>query len=193
MPPNGSERQFDGRRAGGDHDCFGADDLRAGLRLDVDRLAVAELRPAVDDLDLALLQQPATPLVSRPTMPSFQPSSSPDRVRAAGRNAERAFAGRNARDLREFVGGVDQRLGGDAADVEAGAAELSSPRRSPCRGRAVRRGWRRHSRPGPAPMTSSLQAMSFKPQPSMKIIAGVSSSALMRCTNRAASQPSTTR
>src|SRR5271170_8314204 len=116
--------QRDGRRAGRDHDRLGADDLGARLRFDDDGLAVAELGDSLDDLDLAPLQE-TRDAARQPPDDSVLPG---DRFRqrdfrAADRNPERAFAGRHARNFCKFIGRVDERLGRDAANVEARPAE----------------------------------------------------------------------
>ena len=152
-------RQFDRRRTGGDDDRLGAARSAARFR-----------SPPRPSCRRGTAPQPATiltlPFFSRPATPLLQPADDavlPAHGLARGRcrgvlggNPERALAGRALARLVEFLGGVDQRLGRDAADVEAGAAELASPRRSRCRGRAARRGSRRHSRPGRRRSTSSL-------------------------------------
>ena len=75
-----------------------------------------------------------------------------------------------ARRCCERVGGVDQRLRRDAADVEAGAAELCPPRRARCRCRAGRRGSRRRSRRARRRGRAALQVIVVhRSQLSMKI------------------------
>ena len=54
----GEGRQLHRQRAGGDDDGLGADDLKAGLGLDLDGLAVAEAGPAGDRFHPRPLQQP---------------------------------------------------------------------------------------------------------------------------------------
>ena len=111
----------------------------------------------------------------------------------AGGNAERTRVSRDPRDLLEFVGGVDQRLGGNAADIEAGAAELL---RLDDHGvdaqlaRADRADIAARARTDHQELAGDVF---HGRQPSMKISVGVSSSVLRRCTKRAASKPSTTR
>ena len=119
------ERQLDRRRAGGDHDGLGADRLHAGLGLHLDRLAVAKRRPAMHGLHPGLLEQ-AGDAVGQPPDDGVLPGDGALEVeRGIGeRDAERRLAGRHVDDLLELVGGVDQRLGRDAADGEAGAAGL---------------------------------------------------------------------
>ena len=189
MPPNGRYGSSTAVGAGGDHHLLRADDLRADLGLDLDRLAVAKSGPALDRSSRRPSSTaPETPLLRRPTMPSFQRMVLARS--SAGLPAEMpsaALAGGNPRSLLEFVGGVDQRLGGNAADIEAGAAglfrldhhgvdaKLAGPDRADIAA-------------GPAPITRSLAGdVLHGAHPSIKISAGVSSSALMRCTNTAAS------
>ena len=72
----------------------------------------------------AFLSRPATPLFSRPTMPSFHAMVLRE---VETRFAPRCRAGSCPRamcETLEFVGRMDQRLGRDAADIEAGAARL---------------------------------------------------------------------
>ena len=148
-PAERQERQLDRRRAGGDHDRLGADDLRAGLGLDLDGLAVAERRPAVRRSSPAPSSAARRRRCSagRRCRPSRRWSSPRSSAGAATEMPSGAVAAGHVRDLLELVGRMDQRLGRDAADIEAGAARLRRPRRSPYRCRAGRRGWRRHSRP----------------------------------------------
>ena len=104
---------------------FGADNLNANFGCDLDRLAVEEPRPAFDDLDVGLLQQrgdAAAQAADDPILPLHRPGKVESR--RGKRNAERAFTRCELRDPREFIGGMDQRLGWDAADIEAGAARF---------------------------------------------------------------------
>ena len=72
-PPNGRDGSSTGTEPVAITTCLGADDLRAGLGLDLDRLAVAKSRPSpATILTPAFFSRPETPLVRRPTMPSFQ-------------------------------------------------------------------------------------------------------------------------
>src|SRR5690606_33615704 len=116
-------RQFDRDRAGGDDDVLGADDLRTGLRLDLDRLAVAEAGRALDGFHLRLFQQ-ARDAEIEPSDDLVLPGDRLPEVdfRLRDRDADRRVAGGHFRRHGELVGGVDQRLGRYAADIEAGAA-----------------------------------------------------------------------
>ena len=71
-------------------------------------------------VDLALLGQPARPPVSRLTTPSFQPRSS---SRSIVRRGEGQAVLGHLLGLGDHLRGVQQRLGRDAADVEAHPAE----------------------------------------------------------------------
>ena len=86
-------RQCDRRRAGGDHDRFGADDLRAGLRSRPRRSCRrGTWRRLCTILTLLRFNRPATPLVSRPTMPSFQATVFARSISgSADRNARAGF------------------------------------------------------------------------------------------------------
>ena len=127
-------------------------------------------------------------------MPSFQ-CMVLARSSRAGRRKCRAGScrTRSCHDLLEFFGRVDQGLGRNAADVEAGAAglfrldddgvdaKLARPDRADIAARAG------------ADHQELAGHVLHGVNPSIKISAGVSSSALMRCTKTAASQPSITR
>ncbi|MCY1289718.1 hypothetical protein D9M70_388210 [compost metagenome] len=116
--------QFHRLRAGRQQQVFAMDALVAAAdQLDVHRLAVGDLRPALHHLHPVLLQQggdAAGELVDDAVLP-FDGAGDVDLRRlhpdAQGR-MRRIFAG-----LEELLGGVDQRLRGDAADIQAGAAE----------------------------------------------------------------------
>ena len=117
------EGQFDRLGAGGEDDVFGRDgDLalggfhRAGL-------GVGEVGPALDDLDLRLLQQggdAGVQLADDAVLPCRGLGQVDGGFR--GRDAEGA-AGGGLADRLEFRGGVDDGLGRNAADVQAGPAE----------------------------------------------------------------------
>ena len=174
---------------------FGADDLKADFGFDLDRLAVEEPRPAFDDLDAGLLQQRRRRRRSgdRRCRPSTRIVLARSSCGAASEMPSGLSPDANCATRREFIGGMDQRLGRNAADVEAGSARLCSPRPPRCRCRAVPPGSRRHSR---RVLRRSPEACRICPawrQSFTKISAGVSSSALMCCTKVAASQPSMTR
>ena len=59
-------RQCDGFRAGRNHDRFGMDHPRAGIRLNLDRLAVAKPGRADHELDARLLQKAGHATVESP-------------------------------------------------------------------------------------------------------------------------------
>src|SRR6478672_2595344 len=117
------EGQFDRLGARGEDDVFGADDDVAVSGLHRAGLGVREFGPALDDLDLRLLQQGGHAVVQL-----FDDAVLPrDRLRQVdggfgGGDAQRAAVGRLGHRL-EFRSGVDDGLGGDAADVQAGAAQ----------------------------------------------------------------------
>ena len=86
-------------------------------------LGVGEGGPALDDLDLGLLQQGGDAVVELfddPILPRHRLRQVDGRF--GGGDAERAAVGGLA-DRLEFRGGMDDRLGRNAADVQAGAAE----------------------------------------------------------------------
>ncbi len=122
----GQERQFHRRRAGSDHHRLGADDLGPGLGLDLDGLAVPECRPAMHGLDLRLLQQSGNTAI-QPANDTVFPADRSRQVerRRADLDAEWVLAAGHMRDLVELFRRMDERLGRDAADIEAGATRLA--------------------------------------------------------------------
>ena len=142
-----AERQVGQRRrhrAGRQHDMLGAHDLRAGVGLDAAGLAVDHLGPALQDLYPVALQEHAD-AAGQAADDAVLPFDGARQVdgRTLDPDAERCRS-RLLDGVLEGVGGVDQRLGRDAADIEAGAAQPAFPfrpaRPAPCRGRAGRRG-----------------------------------------------------
>ena len=123
----GQEGQFDRHRAGRDHDGLGLDDLGTGLGLDRGGLAVAEAGLAMDDLDLGLAQQAGDAIVEA-LDDTVLPGDGLLQVELGlgGGQAEGRLAGGGMGRLLELLGDMDHRLGGDAADVEAGAAQLAA-------------------------------------------------------------------
>src|SRR5690606_40864312 len=122
----GQGRQLDRHRAGGDDDRLGADHLRAGLGLDLDGLAVAEARAALYRLDARPLQQAGDAGVE-PADDAVLPGDGLGHVDGRGgeRDAARVVPLPDFADLEELVRRVDQRFGGDAADIQTGAAGLA--------------------------------------------------------------------
>ena len=173
---------------------LGADHLLAGLGLDLDGLAVAEARPAGDRLDAGTLQE-AGDAGGQAADDAVLPGDGPAEVERGrcGRDAEGVLAGgHGARAWRT------RRRRGSApwtgCSRRSGRCRRASlPRRSRCRGRAGRRGWRRRSRRGRRRSPGAGRRSPSSLSASRKIMAGVSSSALMRWTKTAASQPSMTR
>src|SRR5262249_37220364 len=108
--------------AGGDDDVVGAHlDAAALARRHRERVRAGQLRRALDDLDLAALEQrlhPAGELLHDPLLALEQPA--PVDLGLADLDAELL----GALDLLEEVGADDPRLGRDAAPVEARAAQL---------------------------------------------------------------------
>ena len=87
-------RQFDRLRAGGDHHLLGADRPAAPVSVSTSTVLPSRNRaqPATI-LTPAFFSSPATPLVSRPTMPSFQAIVRARSSRGLrGRDAERVLA-----------------------------------------------------------------------------------------------------
>lgn len=118
-PPIRQHRQVDAFRAGGQQQVFALDTLA----VDVDGLAVHHLGPPVDDLHLVFLQQrgnPAGQAVDDGVFPSHAFAD------VQGRHIHfDAQLGALAvvYGLLELFGHVDQGLGRDAADIQAGAAQ----------------------------------------------------------------------
>ncbi|MCY1441296.1 hypothetical protein D9M71_576050 [compost metagenome] len=103
---------------------FAVDLLVAAIgEIDFHRLAVDDLRPALHHGDAMLLQQRGDAggqAVDDAVLP-FHGALDVD-ARRLHADAQCRVAGELA-GLEIFLGGVDQRLGGDAADVQAGAAQ----------------------------------------------------------------------
>ncbi len=136
-------------RTRGDDDVLGLKELVAAvLREHLDAAGAGEPGGAAIRIDAVLLEQELDALgVAVDAVLLERPSSSSGRVPARSRSRPcRRSACRPPRTLRR----VQQGLGRDASDIEAGAAMgrplLPPPRRSS--GRAERPGWRRHSRRG---------------------------------------------
>src|SRR6266568_6149461 len=96
---------------------FGMDHTRPGVGLDLDGLAVAKARPARDSRDARLLQKPRDTAGETPD-DAVLPGHGLGEIETwfFGRDAERIVAGHRARAGLEFLRGVDQRFGGNAAD-----------------------------------------------------------------------------
>ena len=92
-PPNGRNGSSTGSEPGGDHDLLRPDDLGPKFGLHLHGLAVAESRPADDDLDARLFQQARRRRCSgaRRCRPSRRRSGEVERRRLGG-NPERAPA-----------------------------------------------------------------------------------------------------
>ena len=104
---------------------LGAHDLRAGVGLDTAGLAVDHLAPALQDLDLVPLQQDAD-AAGQAADDAILPLHGACQVdgRPLDRDAERRAA-RLLDGVMEGLCGMDQRLGGDAADIEARPAQAA--------------------------------------------------------------------
>ena len=127
LPVRLEARQRLDAAAGGEDDVVGVERPVAGRRavladeVDLDLLAAVEPAAALDELDLVLLDQAHEAL-----------GQAVDDLAAAlgdDREVDRGLAGRDAEvvrllDLGVEVGRLEHRLGRDAADVEAGAADL---------------------------------------------------------------------
>jgi hypothetical protein len=92
-----------------------------------DRLAVEDAGPAAHHLHAVLLQQRADAAgqaLDDAVLPG-RPCDSMSMLGAAARMPSGETLARVVAGLVEFLGRVDQRLGRDAADVQAGAAQLA--------------------------------------------------------------------
>ena len=89
--------------------------------IDLELVRRGEPADAATTVTLRCLASPARPPVSRLTTPSFQPRSFPMSI---VRLAERRCRARPSPRFLDHLGGVQQRLGRDAADVQADPAEL---------------------------------------------------------------------
>ena len=106
----------EGASAGGDQHVVGVD----GAIADRDRVRRGEARAALEHLDAGVVEQPAVDAVEpRDLLVLVRDQGGPGEGGLAQAPAE---AGR-VLDLVAYAGGVDQELLGDAADVDAGAAE----------------------------------------------------------------------
>ena len=127
-----TERELDDE-VRGTLDMLIAERMEAGFPPDEARRAVSmararrsdESRPPFDEFDADLLQQSGDAAVQA-TDKAILPLHRLGKVetRRGERNAERTFAQCQFRDPGEFFGGMDQRLGRYAANVEAGAARF---------------------------------------------------------------------
>ena len=190
MPPNGRAGSSHRLGAGRQQHVLGADDLRAGVGLDRGRSCRRASWPSpARSCTRCLLQQRAD-AAGQAVDDAVLPCDGAGRSRWLGRStvmpngADVACIGGAGR----ILGGVDQRLRRDAADVQAGAAEaVAASRPARCRCRAGRRGWPRHSRRGRRRRPAAWSVRSAHAHPSMKTVAGASSRPLMRWMKRAAS------
>ena len=99
----GKERQLDRLRAGGDHDLLGPDHLRPSSVSTSTVLPSRNRAQPSTILTPAFFSSPETPLLRRPTMPSFQAmvfARSSSGLRHG--DAERALAGGHLRDRRRI-------------------------------------------------------------------------------------------
>ncbi len=121
----GKEREFNGSGPRGNDDLVGSNYLRTDFRRDLDSLAVAKPCPAFDDLDPGRLQQPGNS-AAQATDDAILPVHGLRQVELGpgDGNTKRALVCREARNLREFIGRMDQGLRRDAANVEAGSPWL---------------------------------------------------------------------
>ena len=115
------ERQGDRLRAGGDDRLLEADGLRAAVGLATSSWLSEVNRPAPwTTVTLRALASPERPPVSFLTTPSFQPRSLSMSIVGAAKLRPRCA---HLLGLGDHLGGVQQRLGRDAADIEADAAQ----------------------------------------------------------------------
>ena len=116
------ERQLDRHRAGGQDHVGGADGLLGAVVAgDLDLVALQQLALAEEAGDLVGLEQLATPPVNCLTILSLRPMKVPRST--FGVLHGDAVHRQVVRDVVELLGRIQQRLGRDAAHVEAGAAE----------------------------------------------------------------------
>src|SRR5207249_11918521 len=120
LPVESNARQRLHDRAGGNDEVLRLHQLAVGL----DRVAVADPAPGLDDLDLVLLHQVLDALVELAD-DSVTPGGN-GRVVVADDLRLEAELGAPGRDAVIALRRLEQRLGGDAADVEAGPAELAA-------------------------------------------------------------------
>ena len=110
------------RRAGGDHDVLGGDDLVA----DLDRIGALERGIALEPVDLVLLEQefdPAGQFLDRLGLLGMHLVE----VEARARDIDAELGERARMRLLVQLGRVQHRLRRNAADVEAGAAKRLAP------------------------------------------------------------------
>ena len=123
----GADFYAEGRKAGEylvrKADAIGADHLRAGVRVDLAGLAVDHLGMALHDLDVVALQQgaDATGQAADDAVLPFDRAGEID----GGMLDPQAEGGRGRLldGMMIGLGGMDDRLRGNAADIEAGAAQ----------------------------------------------------------------------
>src|SRR4030095_2126645 len=122
----GDRRQRHRLRAWGEQQVLATDPqgVLAGAGRDLRRLAIDDAGPAADDMHAVFLQQRGD-TCREPGDDAVLP---PHRLRELDARRLDADAKRRLQrvigDLLELLGGVDQRLRRNAADVEAGAAEF---------------------------------------------------------------------
>ena len=116
-------RQRNGFRAGRQHDMLGVDGLRPGIGLDAAGLAVEHAGMAAHDLDVAALEQAGDAAGETPD-DAVLPFDGAGEIQARlfDLEPERRFA-RLLHGMAVGVGGMNQRLGRNTADIEAGAAQ----------------------------------------------------------------------
>ena len=115
------EREFDRHRAGGDEDVLGLERAVTGRGADEHLAGLHETAEAADDFDVTLLEQRADAHVELGDDLVLVGEHRGD-VEGELLRADEAMLLAVDGVLIDF-GGVEQGLGGDAADVEAGAAE----------------------------------------------------------------------
>src|SRR6185437_2631627 len=109
-------------RAGGDHDVLGLDELRLAIRArDFDLAGTENLALAVNDVDLVLLHQELDALDV--AVDALLLEVHHGRQIELGRRDADAHLGKGVSGLLEHLRGMQQRLRGHAADIEAGAAQ----------------------------------------------------------------------
>jgi hypothetical protein len=191
LATKGQVWKFDRFGTCGNHQVFCADDLHPGFGFHRDRLAVAKRSATVNDFDAGFLQQRADAAGQAPdnaVLPGHRPCKV-DR-HAIDLDAEGAATIKQAAGGVEFISRMDERLGWNAADIEAGPARLPGlddhrvdAELSGADGADVA--------PGTGTDDKQLADDVFHDaQLSMKISAGVSSRTRMCCMNVAASKPS---
>ena len=121
----GKEREFNGSGPRGNDDLVGSNYLRANFRHNLDSLAVAKSCPPFDNLDPGRLQQPGNS-AAQASDDAILPVHGLREVELGpgDGNTERGIVSCEARNLREFIGRVDQGLRRDATYVEAGSPWL---------------------------------------------------------------------